>query len=188
MFLSRLSLQRQQEQRGASLMEMLFAIAITALVVPFAYRQITDVGTNLRTLGIAKQLVENAIPVRNHIRLFAAEFPEDQLIEVETDDEFERIYVYNADGSIAAFVVTKAFRDDILTAHRIANLIGMDAAVVDAQFISLEDMVVHNSGKKIVCRANCMKIACKMQVYIFHRDNLRISAACRPAFNSKNRP
>ena len=124
--------QENQEQRGASLMEMLFAIAITALVVPFAYRQITDVGVNLRTLGIAKQLVEDAIPVRNHIRLFAAEFPEDQLIEVETDDELERIYVYNADGSIAAFVVTKAFRDDILTAHRIANLIGTDAAVVDA--------------------------------------------------------
>jgi len=43
-------------------------------------------------------------------------------------------------------------------------------------------MLREHGAKKIIRRAYRMEIARKMQVYIFHRRNLRISAARRAAF------
>ena len=47
-------------------------------------------------------------------------------------------------------------------------------------------MVIKHGGEQIVCRAYGMKIACEMQVYILHRDDLRISAACGTALDAEN--
>ena len=47
-------------------------------------------------------------------------------------------------------------------------------------------MIVKHSGKQIVCCADCVEIARKVQIYIFHRHDLRISAACRTAFHAEH--
>ena len=49
------------------------------------------------------------------------------------------------------------------------------------------DMVVKHSGKKIVCRADCVEVACKMEINILHRNDLSISAACRASLDTENR-
>ena len=50
------------------------------------------------------------------------------------------------------------------------------AACVDVELIAPIDMVVDHRGQKTVRRGNCVKIACEMQVHIFHRHDLRIAA------------
>ena len=47
-------------------------------------------------------------------------------------------------------------------------------------------MIVKHGGEQIVCRTYGMKVACEMQVYILHRDDLRISAACGTALDAEN--
>ena len=48
-------------------------------------------------------------------------------------------------------------------------------------------MIVNHCGQKVVGSANCMKIACKMQVNVFHRHYLCIAAARSAAFHAENR-
>ena len=56
-----------------------------------------------------------------------------------------------------------------------------NAARVDAKRIALMNMVVNHCGKQVICGADGVKIPGEMQIDILHWDNLRISAACRPA-------
>ena len=48
-------------------------------------------------------------------------------------------------------------------------------------------MVVEHCRKQIVCSADCVHIACEMQIDILHRHNLRITAAGCAAFYAENR-
>ena len=49
-------------------------------------------------------------------------------------------------------------------------------------------MIIQHSGKKIVCRADGVKIAREMQIDVFHRHHLRISAARSAAFDTEHGP
>ncbi|MPN20778.1 hypothetical protein SDC9_168157 [bioreactor metagenome] len=49
-------------------------------------------------------------------------------------------------------------------------------------------MIVDHGGKQVVCSAYGMKISREMKVDVFHRNDLRISAAGRAAFDTENRP
>ena len=60
-----------------------------------------------------------------------------------------------------------------------------DAAHVDAQGVALMNVVVDGSGQKIVGRRNSVHVACKMEVNIFHRQYLRVTAAGSAAFNTE---
>ena len=57
-------------------------------------------------------------------------------------------------------------------------------AGIDAQGISLLDMVVHHGSQKIVGCCNGMKVTGEMEVNIFHRNHLGIAAACSAALNT----
>ena len=46
-------------------------------------------------------------------------------------------------------------------------------------------MIIQHRGKQIIRRAYRVKIAREMQVYIFHRDDLRVSAPGGAAFDSE---
>ncbi|MDR3208389.1 MAG: hypothetical protein LBT45_00910 [Rickettsiales bacterium] len=115
-------------ERGASLLEMMFAIAIVAVAMPFAYRQVSDIGRNMKIMAEARKIISDADPIKNHIRLHDAEFAPDELTLVETDDENKRFYVSKTGGGTTAFLVVKNGWDG-LSAHKIARAIGTDAAV-----------------------------------------------------------
>ena len=57
-------------------------------------------------------------------------------------------------------------------------------AGIDAQGISLLDMVVHHGSQKIVSCCNGMKVTGEMEVNIFHRNHLGIAAAGSAALNT----
>ena len=58
---------------------------------------------------------------------------------------------------------------------------------IDAEGIALHDMVIKHRGKQIVCRSDRMEIAREMQVQVFHRNNLCVSAACCTALYTEAR-
>ena len=47
-------------------------------------------------------------------------------------------------------------------------------------------MVVKHSGKKIVCRSDSVEVTREVEIYVLHRNYLRVSAACRTALDSEN--
>ena len=48
-------------------------------------------------------------------------------------------------------------------------------------------MVIDHCCKKVVCCADCVEVTCEVKVDIFHRNYLRISAACCTAFYTEYR-
>jgi hypothetical protein len=121
-------------QRGASMLEMLFAIAIMALAMPFAYRQVADIGADMGLMGAAKRLIEDARPVKSYMRMNADEFSDGEFVEVESEDEDpdRKIYISKDGGDITAFIAVSTWRNDVLAAHKIASMIGADAAVAES--------------------------------------------------------
>ena len=61
-----------------------------------------------------------------------------------------------------------------------------DAARVDIQGVALIDMIVNHRRKQVVCRADGVEIARKMQVDVFHGDDLRPSAAGCAALDAEH--
>ena len=58
---------------------------------------------------------------------------------------------------------------------------------IDTELISLLDVVVDHSGKKVICCSDCVEVTCEMQVDVFHRNDLCITAACGAALDAENR-
>ena len=57
---------------------------------------------------------------------------------------------------------------------------------VDIKGISLIDMVIKHSGKKIVCRADSVEVTGKVEVDVLHRNNLCIATACSTTLDTEN--
>ena len=79
--------------------------------------------------------------------------------------------------------------DDVaqLTVVHIDRTTPQDAFRIDVQLVALVDMVVEHGGKQVICRTDGVKIAGKVQVDVFHRQNLGIAAACGAAFDAEHR-
>ena len=60
-----------------------------------------------------------------------------------------------------------------------------NTAWVDVQSVTLIDVVVQHSSQQVVCCADCVHIAGEVQVDVFHRNNLCVTAACSAAFYAK---
>ena len=59
---------------------------------------------------------------------------------------------------------------------------------VDVQGIALVDMVVEHGRQQVVGRADGVEVAGEMQIDVFHRQHLGITAAGRPALDAEYRP
>ena len=62
-----------------------------------------------------------------------------------------------------------------------------DLGGINVQLIAEMNVGVQHSGQQVICRANSMKVARKVQINIFHGNDLGISATGRATFNTKNR-
>ena len=81
----------------------------------------------------------------------------------------------------AVYYITK------LTVVHVHTSSPCDLSRVDVKSVALENMVVDHCCKKVVCCADSMEVTCKVKVDVFHRNNLRISAACCAAFYTEYR-
>jgi hypothetical protein len=117
--------------KGASLLEMMFAVAISTAALPFAYRTISDLSREMHLAAAARRIALQADPIKNYIRLNQSEFMDSELSEIKTED-FERMFIMKSGESVHAFAVSDEFTGDILSSYRVAKMIGPDAAVIEA--------------------------------------------------------
>ncbi len=127
-------------QFGASVTEILLAMAIVAMAAPFLYNQVTTANHTLTDIAIANSIIAMRSPVLNFVRLNQDLWPDTAQIKL-ADDELTQISEFPSAGFIDKYAVRGASKTDVYLAfdigfdatrtNRIARHIGTDAAVVD---------------------------------------------------------
>lgn len=125
---------------GASITEVLLAMAIVALATPFVYKQIATTNQTIRDIAIAKTIISTRDSVLNFVRTNQDKWPETVQIQLDDTDLASVspnaftgfIDKYSAIGTTITDVYL-AFKidDSNLHANKIAKHIGGDAAVVN---------------------------------------------------------
>ena len=125
---------------GASITEVLLAMAIIAMATPFVYKQIAQTNQTIRDIASAKTIISTRDPVLNFVRTNQDKWPE--TVQIQLDDADLASVSPNAftgfidKYSVIGTTVTDvylAFKidDSKLHANKIAKHIGGDAAVVN---------------------------------------------------------
>ena len=125
---------------GASITEVLLAMAIIAMATPFVYKQIAQTNQTIRDIAIAKTIISTRDPVLNFVRTNQDKWPE--TVQIQLDDADLASVSPNAftgfidKYSVIGTTITDvylAFKidDSKLHANKIAKHIGGDAAVVN---------------------------------------------------------
>ena len=125
--------------RGASMLEVLLAMAIVAMATPFLYSQIADTNDTLRDMAAANKIMDLRDPVLNFVRLNQNDWP--AVVQIKLSDaELDEISDMPTSGFIDKYQVNGATVTDVYLAFdmdgtdlrttQIARHIGTDAAVV----------------------------------------------------------
>lgn len=133
------------ENAGASILEVLMSMAIVAIAVPFVYSQISETNNNIRDMAIAKNITSLRPTVLNFIRLNQDAWPD--VVQIRMNEEDLQMIADDVNaGFIDKYVVNGASITDVylsfktgstnLRAANIAHHIGDDAAVVGADGIA----------------------------------------------------
>ena len=127
------------ETRGASIMEVLLALGIVALITPFVYEQIMRTTQNVRDMRYANDVIELRDTMVNFVRINQDQWPDNAQIRLDPA-ELAAISELPIAGFIDKYSVRGAAITDVylafdfskndLQASRIAKHIGGDAAVV----------------------------------------------------------
>lgn len=129
-----------RNSRGASITEVLLAMAIVALAMPFVYNRIMDTNHTVQDIAMAKKIMSVRDATLNYIRVNQDKWPEIAQIRLN-DEELDTISADAASGFIDKYSVQGATVTDVylafvvsdknLRTNQIARHIGGDAAVVD---------------------------------------------------------
>ena len=128
-----------QENRGASITEVLLAMAIIALATPFVYNQVARTNQTLRDIALAKTIMLSRDNILNFIRMNQGDWPENAQIKMDEVD-LSAIAPDATAGFIDKYSITGAsvtdvylafkIDDSMLHTNKIARHIGGDAAIV----------------------------------------------------------
>lgn len=126
-------------ERGASILEVLLAMAIVALSTPFLYSQISNTNDTLRDMAAANKIIDLRDTVLNFVRLNQNDWPDVAQIKL-SDEELDQISEEPTSGFIDKYTVNGATVTDVYLAFdmeetdlrttQIARHIGNDAAIV----------------------------------------------------------
>ncbi len=126
-------------ERGASILEVLLAMAIVAMVMPFLYFQISEISQNVVDIRDANAIISLREPALNFVRLNQTNWPSVAQIKLD-DSELKRIsndahtgFIdrYDVRGAIMTDVYLAFNTGDAMRAANIAKQIGGDAALVN---------------------------------------------------------
>ena len=125
--------------RGASIVEVLLAMAIVAMATPFVYSQIARTSHTLHDISVARRIMSTRDSVLNFVRMNQDKWPdsaqirldESELASISPDASAGLVDKYAVNGAVITDVYL-AFEtpDDDLRTNKIARHIGGDAAVV----------------------------------------------------------
>ena len=126
-------------QRGASMAEVILAVAVVLVVSPFLYRQITDLSYEATDINMANEIVKSRGNVINFLRMNQTQWSDVSEIKM-TDEQIKEFAPLAHSGFIDRYKVNGAVISDVYLAfsipqsgYRIANIvkqIGEDAAIV----------------------------------------------------------
>ena len=127
------------ENRGASITEVVLAMAIVGMATPFVYSQIANTNRQLKDVTVAKRIIAVRDDVLNFVRMNQDKWPDNAQIQM-TEEDLAQIKTDAAAGFIDKYAVNGATITDVylafpvankeLQATNIANHIGGDAAIV----------------------------------------------------------
>ena len=127
------------QSHGASITEVVLAMAIVAMATPFVYSQIANTNKQLKDMTAAKRIIAVRDDALNFVRMNQDKWPENAQIQMTAED-LEQIKTDAVAGFIDKYTVNGATITDVylafpvaqheLQATNIANHIGGDAAVV----------------------------------------------------------
>lgn len=133
------------ENNGASILEVLMSMAIVAVAMPFVYSQISETNKNIRDMAIAQNIIELRPAVLNFIRLNQDTWPDVVQIRMSEEDlqmvaddvnaGFIDKYVVNGASITDVYLSFKTGTTNLHTAN-IASHIGDDAAIVGADGVA----------------------------------------------------
>ena len=128
-------------QYGASLLEVILAIALSLVLIPFMYNQIADMNNSVKDIAIANKIVKSRDNVIEYVRLNQAVFdaddndgfdiPQKDLYDISPLAHSGRIFKTDTQGSeyTEIFLAYRLNDSDYRTAN-VAKYIGNDAAIV----------------------------------------------------------
>ncbi len=135
----------QSQNRGASITEVLLAMAIVAMAAPFAYNRITQTNHTIHDIAYAKKIMSSRDNALNFIRMNQDKWPDTvqirldatELADISSDAVAGFIDKYNVSGAVITDVyLAFDINDTQLRSNKIAGHIGGDAAVVDENGIA----------------------------------------------------
>ena len=125
--------------RGASVLEVLLAMAIVAMAAPFVYSRIAQTNHTIHDIAIARNIMSSRDAALNFVRMNQDKWPENAQIRLD-EAELATISTDAAAGFIDKYKVSGATITDVylafvasdtdLRSNQIARHIGGDAAVV----------------------------------------------------------
>ena len=126
-------------QRGATLTEVVLAVAVIIAVSPFMYNQIIEMAHESQDIARANEIVKLRNDVINYVRVNQSQWDEKAEIKL-SDDQLEKIAPFAHSGYVDKYKVNGASVADVYLAFQIdssdfraanvAKQIGEDAAVV----------------------------------------------------------
>ena len=130
---------------GASILEVLMSMAIVAIAVPFVYSQIVETNNNIRDMAIARNIIDLRPGVLNFVRLNQDTWPD--VVQIRMNDkDLEMLSSGASAGFIDKYVTNGTSITDVylafdmgstnLRAANIAHHIGDDAAIVGSDGIA----------------------------------------------------
>ena len=138
-----------KQSRGASILEVVLAMAIIALATPFVYNQINQSNQTIKNIAIAKQIISVRDNALNFVRMNQDKWPDTAQIRL-TAEELQMISPDAVAGFIDKYVLTGATTTDVYLAfdldssdlqiNKIASHIGTDSAVVGGDGVAYSDM------------------------------------------------
>lgn len=136
------------ESRGASILEVVLAMAIVAISAPFIYSQISRTNRTLRDISMARSIMSVRDGALNFVRMNQDKWPDTAQIRLDAE-ELSMISPDAAAGLIDKYSVNGAtitdvylafpMRDTQLRTSNIARHIGGDAGVVDTNLVAYGD-------------------------------------------------
>ncbi|MDW3024316.1 MAG: hypothetical protein R8N50_01350 [Alphaproteobacteria bacterium] len=133
------------QTRGASITEVLLAMAIVALATPLVYNKIAQTNHTIRDIASARRIINTRDNVLNFVRMKQDQWPATAQIRLD-ESELDVISVDAVAGLIDKYSVNGATVTDVylvfgmdgdeIRTNKIARHIGGDAAVVGADLVA----------------------------------------------------
>ncbi len=135
------------ETLGASMLEVILALAIVAVASPFVYNKIIQTNHDIENMVRARDIAALRSPVLNFVRINQDKWPETAQIKLsdaeldEISDTATAAFVdkYSVRGAAVADVYISFDAENPVRANRIARYIGADAAVVGDDGVAYSD-------------------------------------------------